>query len=57
MQLDNIYGLFVLFPSIAAGAITLGLMMQIANVLAKSVNLFSISIASWPTIILTLVYL
>ena len=51
MQLDNIYGLFVLFPSIAAGAITLGLMMQIANVFGKVRESFQYLIASWPTII------
>ena len=51
MQLDNIYGLFVLFPSIAAGAITLGLMMQIANVFGKVRESVQYLIASWPTII------
>ncbi|WP_168461704.1 peptide antibiotic transporter SbmA [Acinetobacter sp. A1] len=51
MQLDNIYGLFVLFPSIAAGAITLGLMMQISNVFGKVRESFQYLIASWPTII------
>jgi peptide/bleomycin uptake transporter len=51
MQLDNIYGLFVLFPSIAAGAITLGLMMQIINVFGKVRESFQYLIASWPTII------
>lgn len=51
MQLDNLYGLFVLFPSIAAGAITLGLMMQISNVFGKVRESFQYLIASWPTII------
>ncbi|WP_353141920.1 peptide antibiotic transporter SbmA [Acinetobacter pragensis] len=51
MQLDNLYGLFVLFPSIAAGAITLGLMMQITNVFGKVRESFQYLIASWPTII------
>ena len=51
MQLVNIYGLFVLFPSIAAGAITLGLMMQIGNVFGKVRESFQYLIASWPTII------
>ena len=51
MQLDNLYGLFVLFPSIAAGAITLGLMMQIANVFGKVRESFQYLIESWPTII------
>ena len=51
MQLDNLYGLFVLFPSIAAGAITLGLMMQILNVFGKVRESFQYLIESWPTII------
>lgn len=51
MQLDNIYGLFVLFPSIAAGTITLGLMMQILNVFGKVRESFQYLIESWPTII------
>lgn len=51
LQLDNLYGIFVLFPSIAAGAITLGLMMQISNVFGKVRESFQYLIASWPTII------
>ncbi|RKG48515.1 peptide antibiotic transporter SbmA [Acinetobacter cumulans] len=51
MQLDNLYGIFVLFPSIAAGAITLGLMMQISNVFGKVRESFQYLISSWPTII------
>ena len=51
LQLDNIYGLFVLFPSIAAGAITLGLMMQILNVFNKVRESFQYLILSWPKII------
>lgn len=51
LQLDNLFGIFVLFPSIAAGAITLGLMMQIGNVFGKVRESFQYLIASWPTII------
>ncbi|TQR64449.1 peptide antibiotic transporter SbmA [Acinetobacter sp. RF14B] len=51
LQLDNIYGLFILFPSIAAGTITLGLMMQIMNVFGKVRESFQYLIMSWPTII------
>ncbi|CAB1210057.1 peptide antibiotic transporter SbmA [Acinetobacter bouvetii] len=51
LQLDNLYGLFVLFPSIAAGAITLGLMTQIANVFGNVRESFQYLIGSWPTII------
>ncbi len=32
LQVDNVFGLFLLFPSIVAGTITLGLMTQITNV-------------------------
>ena len=51
LQLDNLYGLFVLFPSIAAGAITLGLMMQINNVFGKVRESFQYVLSAWPTII------
>ena len=51
LQLDNLYGLFILFPSIAAGAITLGLMMQIGNVFGKVRESFQYLIMSWPKII------
>lgn len=51
LQLDNIYGTFILFPSIAAGTITLGLMMQIGNVFGKVRESFQYLISSWPTII------
>ncbi|MFB2588382.1 peptide antibiotic transporter SbmA [Acinetobacter sp. c1-l78] len=51
MQLDNIYSLVVLFPSIAAGKMTLGLMSQIGNVFDQVRNAFQYLINSWPTII------
>lgn len=51
MQLDNLFGLFMLFPSIAAGAITLGLMTQILNVFGKVREAFQYLISSWTTII------
>ncbi|NIE97296.1 peptide antibiotic transporter SbmA [Acinetobacter sp. Tr-809] len=51
LQLDNLYGFFVLAPSIAAGAITLGIMMQIMNVFQQVRKSFQYLIASWPTII------
>jgi peptide/bleomycin uptake transporter len=51
IQLDNLYGLFILFPSIAAGALTLGLMMQINNVFGKVRESFQYLISSWTTII------
>ncbi|MEB3753903.1 peptide antibiotic transporter SbmA [Acinetobacter sp. MD2(2019)] len=51
LQLDNIYSLFVLFPSIAAGKMTLGLMSQINNVFDQVRSSFQYLISSWPTII------
>ncbi|ENX39454.1 peptide antibiotic transporter SbmA [Acinetobacter sp. NIPH 2100] len=51
LQLDNLYGFFILAPSIAAGAITLGIMMQILNVFQQVRKSFQYLIASWPTII------
>ncbi len=35
LQVDNVFGLFLLFPSIVAGTITLGLMTQITNVFGR----------------------
>ena len=51
LQLDNLYGVFILAPSIAAGAITLGIMMQILNVFQQVRQSFQYLITSWPTII------
>ena len=35
LQLDNLFGIFILSPSIATGAITLGIMMQTLNVFGQ----------------------
>ncbi|MFI8033551.1 peptide antibiotic transporter SbmA [Acinetobacter sp. ABJ_C3_5] len=51
LQLDNLYGVFILAPSIAAGTITLGIMMQILNVFQQVRQSFQYLITSWPTII------
>lgn len=51
LQLDNLYGFFILAPSIAAGAITLGIIMQILNVFQLVRKSFQYLITSWPTII------
>lgn len=51
MQLDNVFGLVVLFPSIAAGAITLGLMTQILNVFGQVREAFQYLILSWTTLV------
>ena len=39
LQVDNVFGLFVLFPSIVAGTITLGLLNQITNVFDRALLL------------------
>lgn len=51
MQLDILFSLVVLFPSISAGLITLGLINQIGNVFDKVRSAFQYLITSWKTII------
>lgn len=51
LQLDNLVGIFILAPSIAAGTITLGIMMQTLNVFSMVIKSFQYLIKSWPTII------
>lgn len=50
-QLDVLFSLVVLFPSIAAGTMTLGLLNQIGNVFDKVRESFQYLISSWKTII------
>ncbi|MFW2125209.1 SbmA/BacA-like family transporter, partial [Acinetobacter ursingii] len=50
-QLDILYNLVVLFPSIAAGKLTLGLINQIGGVFGKVRDSFQYLINSWKTII------
>lgn len=50
-QLDILYSLVVLFPAIAAGKMTLGLINQIGNVFDKVRESFQYLILSWKTII------
>ena len=51
LQVDNVFGLFLLFPSIVAGTITLGLMTQITNVFEQVRNSFQYLINSWTTLV------
>ena len=51
IQLDILYSVVVLFPSIAAGKMTLGLLTQIGNVFDKVRESFQYLISSWKTII------
>ncbi|AOA57524.1 peptide antibiotic transporter SbmA [Acinetobacter larvae] len=50
-QLDNIFGIVMLFPSIAGGLLTLGLFMQITNIFGKVREAFQYLVDSWKTII------
>lgn len=51
LQLDGVFGLFLLFPSIVAGAITLGLMQQITNAFGQVRGSFQYLISSWTTLV------
>ncbi|EOL9006011.1 peptide antibiotic transporter SbmA [Cronobacter turicensis] len=51
LQVDAIFGLFLMFPSIAAGSITLGLMSQIGNVFGEVRGAFQYLISSWTTLV------
>jgi len=51
LQIDNVFGLFLLFPSIVAGTITLGLMNQILNVFDQVRSSFQYLINSWTTLV------
>lgn len=51
LQADNVFGLFLLFPSIAAGTITLGLMSQINNAFSQVRGSFQYLISSWTTLV------
>ena len=51
LQVDNVFGLFLLFPSIVAGTITLGLMTQITNVFGQVRGSFQYLINSWTTLV------
>lgn len=51
LQVDNVFGLFLLFPSIVAGTITLGLLNQITNVFDQVRSSFQYLITSWSTLV------
>lgn len=51
LQVDNVFGLFLLFPSIVTGTITLGLMTQITNVFGQVRGSFQYLISSWTTLV------
>jgi peptide/bleomycin uptake transporter len=51
IQLDNIFTVFILIPTLAAGAITLGTFQQIQNAFAQVSSSFQYLVNSWDTII------
>jgi peptide/bleomycin uptake transporter len=51
LQADNLFGLFVLVPSIVAGKLTLGLLTQITNVFDQVRGSFQYLVNSWTTIV------
>lgn len=51
LQVNNIFSLFLMVPSIIAGTITLGLLNQIANAFSQVTSSFQYLVNSWPTIV------
>lgn len=51
LQADTVFGIVLLFPSIVAGTITLGLMTQITNVFDQVRSSFQYLINSWTTLV------
>ena len=51
LQADNLFGTFVLVPSIVAGKLTLGVMNQILNVFGQVRESFQYLVNSWTTIV------
>ncbi len=51
LQADNVFSLFILIPSFAAGTLTLGLYQQIAAAFGQVSNSFQYLVNSWSTIV------
>ncbi len=51
LQIDNVYSLLILIPSVIAGTITLGIWQQISRAFSQVSSSFQFLIQSWPTII------
>jgi peptide/bleomycin uptake transporter len=51
LQVDNIVPYIILVPTLAAGAITLGLLQQILNAFEQVRSSFQYLVNSWPTIV------
>lgn len=51
LQGDNIFGYFIMVPTIVTGTITLGILQQILTAFGQVSNSFQYIVNSWPTII------
>jgi peptide/bleomycin uptake transporter len=51
LQADNIFGYFIMIPTIIAGKITFGILQQILTAFTQVTNSFQVIVNSWPTII------
>ena len=51
LQADNIFVYVLLLPTMAAGAITFGILQQILTAFGQVSNSFQFLVNSWPTII------
>ena len=51
IQADNIFAMFILVPTIAAGAITFGILQQILTAFGQVSNSFQYLVNSWTTIV------
>jgi peptide/bleomycin uptake transporter len=51
LQLNNIFALTLMVPSIIAGTITLGLLNQISYAFSQVTSSFQYLVSSWPTIV------
>lgn len=51
LQVDNIFAMFILVPTVAAGRITLGVFQQVVAAFSQVTNSFQYLVNSWPTIV------
>ncbi len=51
LQADNIFGYFILIPTIVAGTITFGILQQILTAFGQVSSSFQYLVRAWPTIV------
>ena len=51
IQIDNVFALFILVPTMAAGRITFGIFQQISTAFSQVSSSFQYLVNSWPTIV------